>query len=267
MPPGAVPPGAAGAAGVAGALSMIDREERDGSVMLQAITRLRKKKVPAKIAVMRDSTLAWPRTENSASVRPMPSPPPSLRWSRMTTIIAAVTPTWMISSTSRQSWRKPFTASISRALLASLSRLGDSQKVVGLEAGAAHQGTVDVVRRQQLGGIAAIHRAAIEQPHRGRLRRQAAQYLANMRVRCGHFRRGRGLAGTDRPDRLVGHHELGSRRARQAGSALARTMASVSPQSVRRSEWPTVTWLAPASRSISADTSPVQAPLALAWQF
>ena len=63
--------------------------------------------MPAKIAVMRDSTLAWPRTENSASVRPMPRPPPSLRWSRMTTIIAAVTPTWMISSTSRQSWKKP----------------------------------------------------------------------------------------------------------------------------------------------------------------
>ena len=38
--------------------------------MLQAISRLRKKKQPAKIAVMRDSTLAWPRTENSASVRP-----------------------------------------------------------------------------------------------------------------------------------------------------------------------------------------------------
>ena len=60
-------------------MSQMDREERDGSVMLHAITRLRKKKVPAKIAVMRDSTLVWPRTENSASVRPMPSPPPSLR--------------------------------------------------------------------------------------------------------------------------------------------------------------------------------------------
>ena len=46
---------------------------------LHAIRRLRKKKMPAKIAVMRDSTLAWPRTENSASVRPMPRPPPSLR--------------------------------------------------------------------------------------------------------------------------------------------------------------------------------------------
>ena len=92
---------------------MIERALRCVSVMLQAITRLRKKTQPAKIAVMRDSTLAWPRTENSASVRPMPRPPPSLRWSRMTTIIAAVTPTWMISNTSRQSCKKPRTASIS----------------------------------------------------------------------------------------------------------------------------------------------------------
>src|SRR5947207_1432394 len=185
---------------------MNERVEREVSVMLQAITRLRKKKIPAKIAVMRDRTLAWPRTENSASVRPMPRPPPSLRWSRMTTIIAAVTPTWMISSTSRQSWRKPFTASISRALLAALGRLGDSQKFVGLQAGAAHQGTVYVASRQQFGGLAALHRTAVEQPHGGRLRSQTAQYLANMRMRCGHFRRGRGLAGTDRPDRLVCHH-------------------------------------------------------------
>src|SRR5437899_2591869 len=194
---------------------MIEREALVGLPTLQAIKRLRKKNMPAKIAVARDSTLAWPRTENSASVRPMPSPPPSLRWSRMTTIIAAVTLTWMISSTSRQSWRKPFTASISRALLASLGCLGDSQKFVGLQAGAANQGAVDVARRQQLGGIAALHRTAIEQPHGGRLCGQTAQYLANMRVRCGHFRRGRGLAGTDRPHRLVGHHELGCRRTRR----------------------------------------------------
>ena len=55
-----------GAVGDAGTRSMIERALRCVSVMLQAITRLRKKKQPAKIAVMRDSTLAWPRTENSA---------------------------------------------------------------------------------------------------------------------------------------------------------------------------------------------------------
>ena len=54
--------------------------------------------------------------------------------------------------------------------------------------------------------------------------------------------------------------------ARQAASALARTTASVSPWSARRSEWPTMMALAPASASISAEISPVWAPDALAWQ-
>ena len=78
MPPAGA---GAGAAGVEGTLSMIERDDREpGSPTLQAMSKLRKKKMPAKIAVMRDSTLAWPRTENSASLRPpMPSPPPSLR--------------------------------------------------------------------------------------------------------------------------------------------------------------------------------------------
>ena len=44
---------------------------------------------------------------------------------------------------------------------------------------------------------------------------------------------------------------------------MARTIASVSPWSVRRSEWPTMTWVAPASFSISAEMSPVWAPLCL----
>src|SRR5260370_28515749 len=119
----------------------------------------------------------------------------------MTTIIAAVTRTWMISSTSRQSWKKPFTASISRALLASLGRLGDSQKLVGFQARATDQGAVDIARRQQFAGIAALHRTAIEQPHRRGVGHQRAQRLANMRVGCGHFGRGRRLAGADRPYR------------------------------------------------------------------
>ncbi len=49
-------------------------------------------------------------------------------------------------------------------------------------------------------------------------------------------------------------------------SALARTAASVSPWSARRSEWPTITWVAPASASIATEMSPVWAPEAAAWQ-
>ncbi len=53
---------------------------------------------------------------------------------------------------------------------------------------------------------------------------------------------------------------IARRPARAAASALAWTSASVSPISVRRSEWPTITAVAPASRSISAEILPVKAP-------
>src|SRR5947209_8552547 len=128
----------------------------------------------------------------------------------MTTIMAAVTPTWMISSTSRQSWKKPLTLSISRALLASLSCLGDSQKLVRLEAGAADQRAVDIARGQQFAGVAALDRAAVKQAHAARIGDQPAQHLADVRMRCGDLRRGRRLAGADRPDRLIGDDELRS---------------------------------------------------------
>src|SRR5262245_10658206 len=56
------------------------------------------------------------------------------------------------------------------------------------------------------------------------------------------------------------------RPARHAASAFARTSASVSLWQVRRSECPTITALAPASLSISAERSPVKAPAGSAWQ-
>ena len=61
-------------------------------------------------------------------------------------------------------------------------------------------------------------------------------------------------------------HTMATSPARQAASALAITTASVSPWSVRRSEWPTMTCVAPASLSISAAMSPVCAPFWAAWQ-
>src|SRR5690606_21595503 len=57
-----------------------------------------------------------------------------------------------------------------------------------------------------------------------------------------------------------------TRPAAWAASALARTTASVSPWSARRSEWPRMTWLAPASFSMAAAMSPVWAPEASGWQ-
>src|SRR5258708_30237728 len=70
------------------------------------------------------------------------------------------------------------------ALLAALGGLGDSQKFSRLEAGAADQGAIDVARRQQFGGIAVLHRAAIKKTYPSRLAHQPAQHLANVRMRC-----------------------------------------------------------------------------------
>ncbi len=54
--------------------------------------------------------------------------------------------------------------------------------------------------------------------------------------------------------------------ARRTPFSLAWTMASLSQKSRRRSEWPTSTNSAPASRAISGETSPVMAPLGSEWQ-
>ena len=53
---------------------------------------------------------------------------------------------------------------------------------------------------------------------------------------------------------------IGVSPAAKAATAFRLTVASVSPNSVRRSEWPTITYSAPASRIIGALTSPVNAP-------
>ena len=55
-------------------------------------------------------------------------------------------------------------------------------------------------------------------------------------------------------------HAIGVRPAANAAVTLRFTLASVSPKSVRRSEWPMMTYSAPASRTICALTSPVNAP-------
>ena len=53
---------------------------------------------------------------------------------------------------------------------------------------------------------------------------------------------------------------IGTRPAVNAACILLLTVSLVSPNSVRRSEWPTITYRAPASRTIAALTSPVNAP-------
>src|SRR6185503_13357538 len=55
-------------------------------------------------------------------------------------------------------------------------------------------------------------------------------------------------------------HTIGINPAPSAAVALRFTIGSVSPNSRRRSEWPTMTYSAPASLIIPGDTSPVNAP-------
>ena len=45
------------------------------------------------------------------------------------------------------------------------------------------------------------------------------------------------------------------------------TVSLVSPKSWRRSEWPMMTCVQPASRSIGAEISPVNAPFGSQWRF
>ena len=128
-----------------------------------------------------------------------------------------------------------------------------------------------------------------------RSRRPIAAWLSATSAGVG------GAPGADRPDRLVRHHHRSalpasgqlpfscpsstsmvrpaarcasvspmhsttSKPAASPAAALARTRASVSPSPCRRSEWPTMTAVAPASFSIGAAIEPVKAPLASWWQ-
>ena len=158
--------------------------------------------------------------------------------------------------------------------------------------------------RHQFRGVRRLHRAAVENadrlapppPYR------AASRLADEAVHLGDVGRGRRQAGADRPDRLIGDHQVGAGRAirqravelaaehveRLAGVALglASRRRRRSP-SARRARRP-APWraparrfpcdrsaarngrrsprLAPASASISAEMSPVKAPDGSAWQ-
>ena len=154
-------------------------------------------------------------------------------------------------------------------------------------------------QRDQIPDVLGLDAAAIQDVAEfGRLRPEPLpQPLPDMRMRLGRLRR-RGIAtGPDRPDRLVGNDQqrhlsavrpsspcliwrsstsnvslrsrwssvspmqaIGVSPAAKAAATLRLTVASVSPNSVRRSEWPTMTYSAPASRTISALTSPVKAP-------
>src|SRR6478672_1773332 len=85
----------------------------------------------------------------------------------------------------------------------------DRREVIGIEARPTHQRTVDVLLRDQLGRVVGLDGAAIENPDRHRRARGACPDQApdqgDRLLRLVWRRR---AAGADRPDRLVGDHDV-----------------------------------------------------------
>src|SRR6478672_6574805 len=82
--------------------------------------------------------------------------------------------------------------------------LDDLGEGVGLEAGAADQGTVDLPAAEQLGGVVGLDRAAVEDAQLLGCAAALADDVANEGDRLLGLLGRRGAAGADRPDRLVG---------------------------------------------------------------
>ncbi len=80
---------------------------------------------------------------------------------------------------------------------------------VRLKRRAADESAVDVIQRQQLGGVLRLHRPAVEDPHP--LRRRSVAIADQRPDEADRFLRligRRRAAGADRPDRLIGDHDL-----------------------------------------------------------
>ena len=105
----------------------------------------------------------------------------------------------------------------------SLTTRRDRQEIRRLEAGAADQRAVDVGDRHQFGGVRWLDRAAIEDADLGPLALEAiGQGIADKPVNLLDIGGRRGQPGTDRPDRLIGDHQIGRCRAiRQRSIQLA----------------------------------------------
>ena len=175
------------------------------------------------------------------------------------------------------------------------ARPGRSEEVGRLEARPADQGAVDVGAGEQFPGVVRLDAPAIQDRTPRRRRRFAerpGEPGADERVDLLRLFGGRGQAGADRPDRLVGEDDSVSLR-RQSGSEpsscpattssvrplrallgltdahdreqadgqgrpeLALTWSSVSPIPCRRSLWPRMTWVQPAIVEHAPESSPV----------
>ena len=92
--------------------------------------------------------------------------------------------------------------------------LRNRQKIRRLQAGAADQRAVDVGDRHQFRRVGGLHRAAVENPDLATFRLESAgENTADKAMNLLDISRRRRQPGADRPDRLIGHHQIGRRRA------------------------------------------------------
>ena len=197
--------------------------------------------MPAKIAVMRDSTLAWPRTENSASLLPHAQAAAFAALEQDDADHRGRDATWMISSTSRRSCKKPLTASIC------VQRLGgDAPTGIARQAGASSRFRRALAMAKNSSalrlapptrapstsptasssrGIAALHRAAIENADPGRLAASAPPSTSRM-MRVGSRRRPARSASCRCRSPRPAHRRRPAFAARRAGRHAALELAA-----------------------------------------
>src|SRR6185436_2209372 len=84
--------------------------------------------------------------------------------------------------------------------------LDDADEIGGLQAGAADQRAVDIGGSHQFRGVRGFYRTAVEDAEVDALAiaEEVAKLAPYVRVHVGYFAGGRGEAGADRPDRLIG---------------------------------------------------------------
>src|SRR5574343_1535618 len=164
-----------------------------------------------KTAVVRDRKLALPLAPNRLPELPLPKAAP----------MSAPLPCWIkirpIMASADSSCAASRTVTRTLMLIPRFVAMGnrhsagcgnDGQEVWRLECRPPDQAAIDVRLSQQLRGIGGIHAASVQDRNALCLRRSSLQLCAQHRMDLlGLFRRG-GLARSNRPDRLIGHHDL-----------------------------------------------------------
>jgi len=99
-------------------------------------------------------------------------------------------------------------------------RARNGREIRRLERSATNQAAVDISLSKQLGRVVGLDAAAIQQRHLGRLRLSRLELATQECVNSLSLLGRSGLAGADRPDRLVSHHDLNQLRTQGVNDRL-----------------------------------------------